>query len=132
MKNNQSNIPPEVAREITMRILEGETRKFKEHSKNMSNKEKESLVESILQQHNINNYELNEVMFDYENMFHLSSLARDIMLSIPTNEYIQYLAMYSREEDLNDLFLAQEYMNELIEAIKEQHPGYYIYYKEEE
>ncbi|MFW3535534.1 hypothetical protein [Staphylococcus caprae] len=132
MKNNQSNIPPEIAREITMKILEGETKKFKEHSKNMSDKEKDSLVESILQEHNINNYELNEIMSDYENMFHLSSLARDIMLSIPTNEYIQYSAMYSREADLNDLFLAQEYLNELIEAVKEQHPDYEIDYKEEE
>lgn len=41
----------------------------------------------------------------------------------------QNLAKFSREDDLNDLFLLQKSINELIEKIKEQHEDYIIFYK---
>ena len=42
---------------------------------------------------------------------------------------MQNLAKFSREDDLNDLFLLQKSINELIEKIKEQHEDYIIFYK---
>lgn len=42
---------------------------------------------------------------------------------------MQNLAKFSREDDLNDLFLLQKSVNELIEKIKEQHEDYIIFYK---
>lgn len=42
---------------------------------------------------------------------------------------MQNLAKFSREDDLNDLFLLQKSINELIEKIKEEHEDYIIFYK---
>ncbi|MGK8441164.1 hypothetical protein ACRS3V_02400 [Staphylococcus epidermidis] len=42
---------------------------------------------------------------------------------------MQNLAKFSREDDLNDLFLLQKSINELIEKIKEKHEDYIIFYK---
>jgi len=42
---------------------------------------------------------------------------------------MQNLAEFSREDDLNDLFLLQKSINELIEKIKEQHEDYIIVYE---
>ena len=42
---------------------------------------------------------------------------------------MQNLSKFSREDDLNDLFLLQKSINELIEKIKEQHEDYIIFYK---
>lgn len=132
MKNNQSNIAPEIAKEITLKLLDAESKKMNEKSKIISKEERIFLVENILRENNISEYEAKEASLNSKTMFNISCLSAEILDHIQMNKNVKNLAMYSREADLNDLFLAQKYLNELIEAVKEQHPDYEIDYKEEE
>lgn len=103
-----------------------------ERSKIISEEERIFLVENILRENNISEYEAKEASLNSKTMFNISCLSAEILDHIQMNKNVKNLAMYSREADLNDLFLAQEYLNELIGAVKEQHPDYEIDYKEEE
>lgn len=122
MKNNQSNITPEIAREITLKnlmaILQG------------SKVDKEALIENILKEHHVKNYDLNSIKNDYENMFSLGGISRDVLGFLNESKVsIQEIAKYSREDDLNDIFLAIKQLNKLVESIKNQHTNYVIFYK---
>lgn len=132
MKNNQNNITPEIAKEITLKLLDAESKNMNERSKIISEEERIFLVENILRENNISEYEAKEASLNSKTMFNISCLSAEILDHIQMNKNVKNLAMYSREADLNDLFLAQEYLNELIGAVKEQHPDYEIDYKEEE
>ena len=63
----------------------------------------------------------------YRRVFKTYGDARNLLDAI--DEDMQNLAKFSREDDLNDLFLLQKSINELIEKIKEQHEDYIIFYK---
>lgn len=132
MKNNQNNITPEIAKEITLKLLDAESKNMNERSKIISEEERIFLVENILRENNISEYEAKEASLNSKTMFNISCLSAEILDHIQMNKNVKNLAMYSREADLNDLFLAQEYLNELIGAVKEQHSDYEIDYKEEE
>lgn len=63
----------------------------------------------------------------YRRVFKTYGDARNLLDAM--DEDMQNLAKFSREDDLNDLFLLQKSINELIEKIKEQHEDYIIFYK---
>lgn len=122
MKNNQSNITPEIAKEITLKNLIAKLQG--------SEVDKEALIENILKEHNIKNYDLDSIKNDYENMFSLGGISRDVLSFLNESKVsIQEIAKYSREDDLNDIFLAIKQLNKLVESIKNQHTNYVIFYK---
>ncbi|MCY1580440.1 hypothetical protein [Staphylococcus pettenkoferi] len=63
----------------------------------------------------------------YRRVFKTYGDARNLLDAMDGD--MQNLAKFSREDDLNDLFLLQKSINELIEKIKEQHEDYIIFYK---
>ena len=122
MKNNQSNITPEIAREITLKNLMAKLQGSKV--------DKEALIENILKEHHVKNYDLNSIKNDYENMFSLGGISRDVLGFLNESKVsIQELAKYSREDDLNDIFLVIKQLNKLVESIKNQHTDYVVFYK---
>ena len=122
MKNNQSNITPEIAREITLKNLMAKLQGSKV--------DKEALIENILKEHHVKNYDLNSIKNDYENMFSLGGISRDVLGFLNESKVsIQEIAKYSREDDLNDIFLAIKQLNKLVESIKNQHTNYVVFYK---
>lgn len=122
MKNNKSNITPEIAKEITLKNLIAKLQG--------AEVDKEALIENILKEHNIKNYDLNSIKNDYENMFSLGGISRDVLSFLNESKVsIQEIAKYSREDDLNDIFLAIKQLNKLVESIKNQHTNYVIFYK---
>lgn len=122
MKNNQSNITPEIAREITLKNLMAKLQGSKV--------DKEALIENILKEHHVKNYDLNLIKNDYENMFSLGDISRDVLGFLNESKVsIQEIAKYSREDDLNDIFLAIKQLNKLVESIKNQHTNYVVFYK---
>lgn len=122
MKNNQSNITPEIAREITLKNLMVKLQGLEV--------DKEALIENILKEHNVKDYDLNSIKNDYENMFSLGGINRDVLGFLNESKVnIQEIAKYSREDDLNDIFLAIKQLNKLVESIKNQHTNYVIFYK---
>lgn len=122
MKNNQSNITPEIAREITLKNLMVKLQGLEV--------DKEALIENILKEHNVKDYDLNSIKNDYENMFSLGGISRDVLGFLNESKVnIQEIAKYSREDDLNDIFLAIKQLNKLVESIKNQHTNYVIFYK---
>ncbi|MEB7746538.1 hypothetical protein NGB19_07000 [Staphylococcus equorum] len=122
MKNNQSNITPEIAREITLKNLMVKLQGLEV--------DKEALIENILKEHNVKDYDLNSIKNDYENMFSLGGISRDVLGFLNESKVnIQEIAKYSREDDLNDIFLAIKQLNKLVESINNQHTNYVIFYK---
>ena len=73
-----------------------------------------------------------DMIQDFETMIQMSVYATNILKKMQVKNYnmAEEISYFSREDDLNDLYLAKLEIEKLIKAIEKNRPNYINFYKE--
>ncbi|EGQ1767013.1 hypothetical protein JMA63_001289 [Staphylococcus pseudintermedius] len=114
------------------------------HTKNLSKDDRElrdfELIQTIVDARGyteIGEFDILELATDFRRMFKANKEAVEILTTLgskSTDEYYDIpdeISYFSREDDLNNLYLAKIRIEKLIEAIERNRPEYINFYTEE-
>ncbi|MDW4017850.1 hypothetical protein [Staphylococcus saprophyticus] len=96
------------------------------------------LIQSYMTQNGVNDKYIGEMdildmIQDFEMMIQMSVYATNILKKMTVDEnynMAEEISYFSREDDLNNLYLAKLEMEKLIKAIERNRPNYINFYKE--
>ncbi|MGO1421510.1 hypothetical protein [Staphylococcus equorum] len=95
------------------------------------------LIQAYMKQHDVNDKYIGELdildmIQDFETMVQMSVYATNILKKMQVKNYdmANEISYFSREDDLNNLYLAKLEIEKLIKAIEKNRPNYINFYKE--
>ncbi|MFT0636499.1 hypothetical protein ACMVJ6_12090 [Staphylococcus ureilyticus] len=94
------------------------------------------LIQAYMKQHDVNDKYIGELdildmIQDFEMMIQMSVYATNILKKMQVKNYdmSNEISYFSREDDLNNLYLAKLEIEKLIKAIEKNRPNYINFYK---
>ncbi|WP_204180223.1 MULTISPECIES: hypothetical protein [unclassified Staphylococcus] len=94
------------------------------------------LIQAYMKQHDVNDKYIGELdildmIQDFEMMIQMSVYATNILKKMQVKNYnmAEEISYFSREDDLNNLWLAKLEIEKLIKAIEKNRPNYINFYK---
>lgn len=94
------------------------------------------LIQAYMKQHDVNDKYIGELdildmIQDFETMVQMSVYATNILKKMQVKNYdmANEISYFSREDDLNNLYLAKLEIEKLIKAIEKNRPNYINFYK---
>ncbi|MBF0737416.1 hypothetical protein E4T73_04490 [Staphylococcus arlettae] len=94
------------------------------------------LIQEYMKQHDVNDKYIGELdildmIQDFEMMIQMSVYATNILKKMQVKNYdmSNEISYFSREDDLNNLYLAKLEIEKLIKAIEKNRPNYINFYK---
>ncbi|MDW8553063.1 hypothetical protein AABD38_06175 [Staphylococcus nepalensis] len=111
------------------------------NNRNLSKDDREvhemQLIQAYMKQYDVNDKYIGELdildmIQDFEMMIQMSVYATNILKKMQVKNYdmTNEISYFSREDDLNNLYLAKLEIEKLIKAIEKNRPHYINFYKE--
>lgn len=123
-------------REIGLMLI-SERIKNRDFSKDDRKVHEMQLIQAYMKQHDVNDKYIGELdildmIQDFETMVQMSVYATNILKKMQVKNYdmANEISYFSREDDLNNLYLAKLEIEKLIKAIEKNRPNYINFYKE--
>lgn len=141
---NHENIPQiEIVREFKSKygreialMLISERINNRDLSKEDRDVHEMQLIQAYMKQHDVNDKYIGELdildmIQDFEMMIQMSVYATNILKKMQVKNYdmSNEISYFSREDDLNNLWLAKLEIEKLIKAIEKNRPNYINFYK---
>ncbi|UXS60509.1 hypothetical protein [Staphylococcus ureilyticus] len=141
---NHENIPQiEIVREFKSKygreialMLISERINNRDLSKEDRDVHEMQLIQEYMKQHDVNDKYIGELdildmIQDFEMMIQMSVYATNILKKMQVKNYdmSNEISYFSREDDLNNLYLAKLEIEKLIKAIEKNRPNYINFYK---
>lgn len=110
------------------------------NNRNLSKEDRDvhemQLIQAYMKQHDVNDKYIGELdildmIQDFETMIQMSVYATNILKKMQVKNYnmADEISYFSREDDLNNLYLAKLEIEKLIKAIEKNRPNYINFYK---
>lgn len=122
-------------REIALMLISERIRN-RDFSKDDREVHEMQLIQAYMKQHDVNDKYIGELdildmVADFERMIKMSVNASNILriLQVKNYDMANEISYFSREDDLNNLYLAKLEMEKLIKSIEKNRPNYINFHK---